>query len=164
MTTPQQFPLFRYEAQGRDSFGFLLASAVVYILQAPDGKKTRIHLTNQDSLVVMDDIMVIVEKMEKALMPSYVPSLGVERVSPLVEFTQVGNDTPGFVVGRMLTHLSKAPENRRNRIHLVNREVLQTPEDLISLARKFEKCLQLTGGQLRLTELEFKPNDRHHSR
>ncbi len=164
MTNQQHSPLFRYEAQGKESFGYVLASAVAYLLRAPDGKKTRIHLTNQDSLAVMDDITVIVEKLEKSLMPTFVPIPSPDRVSPLVSFLQVGNDAPGFVVGRMITHLSRAPEGRRTRIHLVNREVLQTPEDLTLLSRKFEKSILLTGGQTRLTELEFKPNDRHHSR
>lgn len=164
MSTQQHSSLFRYEAQGKDSFGFVLASAVVYVLRAPDGKKTRIHLTNQDALVVMDDISIIVDRLEKGLMPNFEATSGPERVSPVVSFAQVGNDAPGFVVGRMITHLSRSLEGKRNKIHLVNREFLQTTEDLISLTRKFEKSLLLTGGQMRLTELEFKPNDRHHRR
>lgn len=163
-TTQQHSPLFRYEAQGKNSHGFVLASAIVYALRAPDGKKSRIHLINQDVLIVMDDVTVIVDKLEKALIPGFIPVPGADRVSPLVSFTQMGNEYPGYVVGLMMTHLSLAPDGRRSRIHLVNREVLQTTDDLSMLMRRFDKSLQLTGGRIRLTELDFKPNDKHHSR
>jgi len=148
--------LFRYEAQGKDSFGFVLASAIAYVLKAPDGKKTRIHLTNQDSIVTPEDLASIVEKLELALNPNLKQGLPRNEVSAVIPFLQLGNEMPGFVVARMITHLSPAVEARRNRIHLVNREILYTAEDLKPLAAKFERSLMVLGGQNRLTELEFK--------
>ena len=156
MTTARPSALFRYETQGKDSFGFVLASAIAYVLKAPDGKKTRIHLTNQDSIVTPEDLNSIIEKLELALNPNLNRGSLQNEVSAVIPFLQLGSDMPGFVVARMITHLSPAVESRRNRIHLVNREILYTAEDLKPLAAKFEKSLISLGGQNRLTELEFK--------